>query len=162
MNNFLDITDEIIKIATKKNITISTAESFTGGFITKSLTDSSGSSSVLVAGIVAYTLFAKEKFLGVKKETLDSYTAVSKETVREMCEGVQTYTNSTIGIATTGFAGPNDGENNGFCYIGFCIKSPKIDKTIHKEFHFTGDRNIVRLKATEVALRKTLEIIKEI
>lgn len=104
-----------------KGKTVATAESCTGGMIAKMLTDVPGASQVFQYGIVSYSNEAKMKLLGVKKETLDKYTAVSQQTAIEMANGVRQLAGANIGIAVTGYAGGNEDDyrdpNNGLVYI---------------------------------------------
>ena len=86
--------------------TITVAESLTGGLISSMLCEVSGISEVFLEGIVVYTNNSKITRLGVKKETIDKYTAVSAEVAIEMAEGVRRNLSSDIGISTTGLAGP--------------------------------------------------------
>ena len=106
MNSHYLIAEKIINKATKNEITISCAESCTGGLICAALTDIPGSSSVLLGGVVSYAISAKEDILNVSKKTIDNYGVVSCETAIEMASGAQRLFNSTISIATTGIAGP--------------------------------------------------------
>jgi PncC family amidohydrolase len=86
--------------------TVSTAESCTGGLVGSRLTDVAGSSAYFLGGIVAYSNDAKVKLLGVRRETLAGYGAVSEPTAREMAEGVRKCFGTDIGLAVTGIAGP--------------------------------------------------------
>jgi PncC family amidohydrolase len=87
-------------------LTVSVAESVTGGLIGSRLTDVAGSSEYFMGGVVAYSNNAKVKLLGVKRETLAQYGAVSEETAREMAEGVRRSFGTDIGLAVSGIAGP--------------------------------------------------------
>ena len=106
----------------EKGITISSAESCTGGMFAAALTDISGISSVFDRGIVTYSNSAKVQELGVSQETLDAHGAVSEETAMEMAEGIRRASGSDIGISVTGIAGPGGGSEEkpvGLAYIGF-------------------------------------------
>ena len=91
-------------------LTMSTAESCTGGLIAKRITDIPGCSDVFCGGFVTYTNEIKQKLLGVKKETLDKYTAVSAEVAMEMARGARERTGSDIAVSATGIAGPGGSE----------------------------------------------------
>ncbi len=106
MNSHYLIAEKIIKKASENKITISCAESCTGGLICAALTDIPGSSSVLLGGVVSYVVSAKEDILNVSKKTIDNYGVVSCETAIEMASGARRLFNSTISISTTGIAGP--------------------------------------------------------
>jgi len=97
------------KILSKKNESISTAESCTGGYLAHLITSISGSSAYFKGSIIAYANEIKIEQLGVKKSTLDKFGAVSEQTIIEMAEGIRTKFNTTYGLATSGIAGPNGG-----------------------------------------------------
>lgn len=91
------------------NKTVATAESLTGGYIAKTLTDISGASAVLEGAVVSYSDRIKHKLLGVQTQTLQTYTAVSAQTAAEMAEGIRLAVGADIGISVTGVAGPTGG-----------------------------------------------------
>ena len=93
----------------EKHLTLSAAESCTGGLIAKRITDIPGCSDVFFGGCVTYTNEVKERLLGVKHETLEKYGAVSSQTAMEMARGVRIATGSDIGLSATGIAGPSGG-----------------------------------------------------
>ena len=120
-----DLLDVVGKKLIEKNITISCAESCTGGGFAKALTDVPGISAVFERGIVTYTWRAKREELGVSQETLDKYTAESEQVAREMADGLKAKTGSDLCIAITGIAGPDDMDENrpaGLAYIGLNYK----------------------------------------
>ena len=105
-----DELEEVIgKILTERKETVSVAESCTGGYLGHQFTKVSGSSAYFVGGILSYDNSVKINQLGVKPETLNTYGAVSEQTVIEMSENVRTLMKSTYGLATSGIAGPNGG-----------------------------------------------------
>ena len=139
----------------KKPLTISTAESCTGGMIASKLIEVPGISENFIEGIVSYSNEAKIKRLKVKKETLEKYGAVSEEVAREMLAGLKT----DIGISTTGIAGPGGGTKNkpvGLVYIGIKVKDEV--KVFRRELK--GDRNKIRQRAMMHALYNLLKILK--
>jgi len=139
----------------KKALTISTAESCTGGMIASKLIEVPGISENFIEGIVSYSNEAKIKRLKVKKETLEKYGAVSEEVAREMLAGLKT----DIGISTTGIAGPGGGTKNkpvGLVYIGIKVKDEV--KIFRRELK--GDRNKIRQRAMMHALYNLLKILK--
>jgi nicotinamide-nucleotide amidase len=99
----------VIRLLTEKQKKVALAESCTGGFIANRLTNVPGASAALMAGLVTYSNEAKEKFLGVKSETLAAHGAVSEATAREMAEGARVRTGTEFAIAVTGIAGPTGG-----------------------------------------------------
>ena len=140
----------------EKNLTISTAESCTGGMIASKLVDVSGISKSFMEGLVTYSNVSKTKRLKVKKETLEKYGAVSEETAREMLAGLTT----DIGISTTGIAGPDGGTKEkpvGLVYIG--IKVENEIQVFRKELK--GDRNKIRQRASMYALYNLLKILSK-
>lgn len=149
----ISIEDIVCKLLLEKNLTISTAESCTGGLVSATLINYPGVSSVFMEGCVAYSNEAKINRLGVKKETLDKFGAVSEETAREMAEGIAKNFKTNIGLSTTGIAGPGGGSKEkpvGLVYIGIYING----KTIVKKFIFEGNRQEIRLKATNSILNE--------
>lgn len=109
------------KLLTEKGLTLSVAESCTGGLLSKRITDVSGASQFYKGGACTYCNEIKRKVLGVKKETLDEFTAVSSQTVREMAQGIAMAYETDLGIGITGYAGPDGGEDGtpaGTIYIG--------------------------------------------
>ena len=139
----------------EKPLTISTAESCTGGMIASKLIEVPGISENFIEGIVSYSNEAKIKRLKVKKETLEKYGAVSEEVAREMLAGLKT----DIGISTTGIAGPGGGSKDkpvGLVYIGIKVKDEV--KVFKRELK--GDRNKIRQRAMMHALYNLLKILK--
>ena len=145
------IEDEVAKILVKNNLTISVAESCTGGMVSSSLINYPGISSVFMEGCVTYSNEAKMKSLNVKEETLNSVGAVSEQCAKEMAEGVAARHNTNIGLSTTGIAGPEGGSEEkpvGLVYMGININ----DKTIVKKYIFNGDRQQIRYRACKTLL----------
>ena len=139
----------------EKPLTISTAESCTGGMIASKLIEVPGISENFIEGIVSYSNEAKIKRLKVKKETLEKYGAVSEEVAREMLAGLKT----DVGISTTGIAGPGGGTKDkpvGLVYIGIKVKDEV--KIFRRELK--GDRNKIRQRAMMHALYNLLKILK--
>lgn len=141
----------VAKLLIDKKLTVSTAESCTGGLLAGTLINYPGISEVFLEGAVTYSNEAKMKRLGVKKETLDIYGAVSEETAIEMAKGIASEAGTDIGISTTGIAGPDGGTDEkpvGLVYIGLCING----KTSARKFNFFGDRGRVRRRTVLEAL----------
>lgn len=139
------------EILCKKNLTIATAESCTGGMIASKLIGYPGISQVFMQGAVTYSNEAKMKELSVNKETLDKFGAVSEETAKEMAEGIAKKAGVDISIVSTGIAGPGGGTEEkpvGLVYIGLYIKG----NIIVKRFNFQGDREKIRIRSTQNAL----------
>ncbi|MFA3905608.1 CinA family nicotinamide mononucleotide deamidase-related protein [Fusobacterium nucleatum] len=140
----------------EKPLTISTAESCTGGMVASKLIEVPGISENFIESIVSYSNEAKIKRLKVKKETLEKYGAVSEEVAREMLAGLKT----DIGISTTGIAGPGGGTKDkpvGLVYIGIKVKNEV--KVFKRELK--GDRNKIRQRAMMHALYNLLKILSK-
>ena len=117
-----ELADVVANMLLDKNITISCAESCTGGLFAGTLINTDGISKVFDRGIVTYSNEAKIKELGVKAETLDTFGAVSPETAAEMAEGIRAKTGTDMAVSVTGIAGPGGGSADkpvGLVYIGF-------------------------------------------
>ena len=152
MNNENSIEYNLGKILCNNKLTISTAESCTGGMVAAKLISYPGISASFLEGAITYSNEAKMKRLGVRKETLDAYGAVSEETAREMAEGIAKVSSSNTSIATTGIAGPGGGTNEkpvGLVYIAMHVNN----KTIIEKCNFSGNREEIRISATNHALK---------
>jgi nicotinamide-nucleotide amidase len=132
--------------------TIAVAESCTGGRIAAALTTMPGSSAVFHGGIVAYDNAVKERELDVPAATIAEHGAVSEETVRAMASGVRSRLGCSVGLATSGVAGPDGGSlAKPVGTVWFALASP--DGTVVAErMQFRGDRNAVQARATTYAL----------
>ena len=147
-------TEEIAKILINKHLTLATTESCTGGLLSSKLTDISGSSSYIHLNLITYSNEAKQKMLGVRRETLDNYGAVSEECSYEMASGLQKLTGSDICISTTGIAGPTGGTDEkpvGLMYSTICTKNKAI--TFEVKFH----PEISRIEMKELFVQAVLE-----
>ncbi|PWS28945.1 competence/damage-inducible protein A [Pedobacter yonginense] len=150
----------IINIMKEKGLTLSTAESCTGGYIAHLITQHPGCSSVYWGGAVAYAYELKESVLGVKESTLTTFGAVSEQTVTEMAEGALKNFGTDYSIAVSGIAGPDGGtEDKPVGTVWIAVSSKK--KTVAKVFNFSNKRiqNIERSAAS--ALMMLLNILKE-
>jgi nicotinamide-nucleotide amidase len=140
-----------------------TAESCTGGWIAKSLTDVAGSSAVFSYGIVSYSNGAKEKMLGVSNETLSENGAVSEKVVAEMAEGALHLSGADIAVAVSGVAGPDGGTDDkpvGTVWFAWARRrgsSVMIDADLQQ---FDGDRRSVRMQTVEHALNGIRDRLK--
>ncbi len=131
--------------------TLSVAESCTGGLVASRLTDISGSSDYFEWGIVAYSPAAKEQLLGVPPELIRSHGLVSLEVARAMAAGVRDRSGTTLGLATTGVAGPTGGTPEK--PVGLvCVGLAWADGTVAREFHLLGDREQVKYRGAQMAL----------
>ena len=141
----------VVNLLEKNELTISTAESCTGGLLAGRLINVPGVSDVYKEGFITYTNKAKRKTLGVNKSALKKYGAVSEQTAKEMAVGAALAADTDISISVTGIAGPDGGTNEkpvGLVYVGVCIKD-----IVHvEEFRFSGDRANVREQTVISAL----------
>ena len=131
--------------------TVSFAESCTGGNIAAAITDIPGSSLYFKSSVVTYSNESKMKLLGVKEETLTNFGAVSKETAKEMAEGVLKLSDSDYAFSVTGIAGPGGGTKKkpvGLVYIGSADKK----KTESFKFNFSGTRKDIRKRTVNTVL----------
>jgi len=135
----------------ERKMTISVAESCTGGLIGHRLTSIPGSSLYFERGIIVYSNRSKVEMLGVNKQTIDSYGAVSDQTVREMAEGIKKTAKTDMGLAVTGIAGPSGGAEDkpvGTVFIGLSVDG----KILSGQYCFSGERDKVKLTTSEMAL----------
>ena len=149
---------KLVKLLTKKKLTVSFAESCTGGLLASSITSISGSSKVFNMGLVTYSDNAKVKLLKVPKKTITKYGAVSYETCLSMVKNLSKISKSNISISITGIAGPNGGTKEkpvGLVYIGL----KKGSKIIIKKNLFKSKKRISIQKAT---VNQTLKMILNI
>lgn len=133
--------------------TVTTAESCTGGWIAKVITDISGSSAWFERGFVTYSNEAKHQMIGVASATLETHGAVSEAVVREMAQGALEAAGADYAISVSGIAGPNGGSLEkpvGTVWFGF---ASKLDGALARHQCFAGDRDAVRRQSTEYALR---------
>lgn len=151
---------ELVAALRAAGATVSTAESCTGGLVAARITSVSGASEAFKYGAVTYCNEAKNKILGVKKETLDSFGAVSAETAAEMAAGVRKIMNAEIGVSVTGLAGPNGGEGKPVGLVYVAVNSDNYSEVT--ENHFSGDRISVRNQAADKALELALRAAKKL
>ncbi len=151
MDEHKSLEEVIVHFLKERSLTLTTAESCTGGMIAARITDVPGASEVFKQGLVTYSNRAKRKLLDVKKTTLKEYGAVSEKTAKEMAKNGAFITGSDVCVSVTGTAGPTGGTEEkpvGLVYIGCCYNN----KTVVKEFHFKGERQKIREQATANAL----------
>ncbi len=144
--------------------TVSIAESCTGGWIAKSLTDNSGSSGCFGYGLVSYSNGAKESLLGVNPATLEEHGAVSEAAVREMADGALHLSGADIAAAVSGVAGPDGGSEDkpvGTVWFAWALRNKDtIDIDAEKRF-LKGDRDQIRAQTVVFALQGIRERIRE-
>ena len=143
--------EEVVELLARKHLTVTTAESCTGGLIAGTLINAAGASDVLNEGYVTYSNEAKERLVHVSHETLERYGAVSVQTAQEMAEGAARAAGADAAVSATGIAGPGGGSVEkpvGLVYIGCCLNG----RTVVKECRFNGSRMENRLRTVETAL----------
>jgi nicotinamide-nucleotide amidase len=136
-----------------------TAESCTGGWIAKALTDIAGSSQWFIEGFVTYSNPSKMRRLGVPRAVLEKSGAVSKRAVRAMAAGALRRTSAQIAVAVTGIAGPDGavpGKPVGTVWLGWAIRRGGAIRVRTQLKHFRGDRDSVRRKTVRLALEGLL------
>jgi len=139
---------------------IATAESCTGGWIAKSLTDIPGSSDVFHYGIVSYSNGAKESLLGVQLATLEEHGAVSEAVVIEMARGVLQLSGANIAVAVSGVAGPGGGSEEkpvGMVWFAWAVRDGSKITASTSCLNFDGDRELIRELTVAHALQGALE-----
>ncbi len=149
----------VATILLQRGLTLATAESCTGGWIAKLLTDIAGSSVWFEGGAVTYSNALKQKLLGVEAATLERYGAVSRETVIEMAAGARRRFATTVAVAVTGVAGPTGGSADkpvGTVWIGWQHGDAAVEA---EKFRFDGDRDAVRRHSVAAALRGVQKIL---
>jgi len=154
-----NLAKKIGELLTKKNKTLSLAESCTGGLTTSLLTDIPGSSAYILGGVISYTNGIKNKVLGVPTNILSKYTAISPETAIAMVKGVRKLTGSDYALAITGNAGPgtSEGKPLGLVYIAL----DDSNDLQCKEFHFSYSRVENKEKIAQTALKMLLKKLEE-
>ncbi|MDG2107299.1 MAG: CinA family protein [Woeseiaceae bacterium] len=142
---------------------VATAESCSGGWIGKAITDIPGSSKVFGYGIVSYANGAKESIIGVQNEALEKHGSVSSQVVEEMAKGVLRLSGADIAVAVSGVAGPSGGTKEkpvGTVWFGWAVRGGSnvlIDTACE---YFTGDRELIREASVVYALQGVRERIK--
>jgi len=143
----------VIRFFADHGLTAATAESCTGGLVSARLADIPGSSAVLLGGVVSYANEVKENVLGVKKETLLSFGAVSEETAREMAAGARRLTGASVSVSTTGIAGPGGGTaEKPVGTVCFGVSSERGTFALRKQFSPRLTREEIRRRAANEAL----------
>ncbi|MCU6761279.1 competence damage-inducible protein A [uncultured Roseburia sp.] len=155
------IEEKIAKLCEKHHLTVSTAESCTGGLVAGTLINAPGVSAVYKEGYITYSNEAKQRLLAVSEDTLNAYGAVSHQTAYEMAEGCAKAADSDFAVTTTGIAGPGGGTKQkpvGLVYIGCYAKGST--KTYEK--HYSGSRTEIRNQAVTDALALLYHAVLEV
>ena len=150
----------LIDYCKQNNLTVSAAESCTGGLIGAAITDIPGASQVFKGSIVSYSNEWKNKILRISQETLEHFGAVSSQCAEEMVTNLCKHYNTELGIAVTGIAGPTGGTAEkpvGLVYIAVKYKSEKVVK----KFHFSGNRDRIRQRTLYTAANLLRELVSK-
>lgn len=155
----LRLSSQVGCLLNDRGLTIASAESCTGGLLSHILTGVSGSSCYFIGGVVAYSNQIKEQVLGVSEATLIGFGAVSEQSAREMAEGIALKFNTSIGLSTTGIAGPTGGTPEK--PVGLVWIAIHLDNATHAfKCHFKGERNAVKADSVREVLTQLLLILE--
>ena len=148
---------DLVSLFTEKKLTLSCAESLTGGLFASTITSIPGVSKIFKGGVVTYWNEAKANVISVSNDTIDEYGVVSSECASEMVRGVKKLFNTDVAISFTGNAGPTsmEGKPVGLVYIGIIVK----ETVFTFEYMFEGDRNQIREACVKQGIKKILELI---
>jgi nicotinamide-nucleotide amidase len=154
-----NVIEQVHEIFKKRGLTLSVAESCTGGLISHYITVLPGASSFFEAGVVTYSAEAKKKILGISPSTIKKYGVVSESTAGEMAENVRSLTGTDYALSTTGNLGPDvlEEKEKGIIYIAVS----KTGQTISKEVRLTGNREENKEAASLSALNLLIEVLEK-
>jgi len=155
------IVEQLAELLIKRNKKLTIAESCTGGWIAKVLTDLAGSSAWFERGFVTYSNQAKHEMLGVADTTLEKFGAVSEETVAEMVAGALKNSHADFSLSVSGIAGPGGGSDDkpvGLVWFAWAARDAVL---LSEQQIFTGDRDAVREQAVIHALTGLLKLLDE-
>jgi len=144
-----ELATTLVRELNNKKRAVATAESCTGGWIAKALTDVPGSSGCFGYGIVSYSNGAKESILGVKNRTLVEHGAVSEPVVLEMAEGALCLSGADVSVAVSGVAGPDGGSEEkpvGTVWFAWAMRGPGGIASDAELLHFEGNRESIRMQ----------------
>lgn len=148
------------RVLKNRRLRIATAESCTGGLLAKVITDIGGASEYFELGLVTYSDIFKSRLLGVRRETLRRYGAVSENTVKEMASGLKRLSGADICVSISGIAGPSGGSSEkplGTVYFGILIGNRFV--AIKKRFY--GNRRKIRDDSIRFILKEILRRVEE-
>ena len=154
-----EVLDKVSKKLHENNLSLVSVESCTGGWVAKQITDLAGSSTIFDRGFVTYSNQAKQEMLGVSKETLDNYGAVSEQVVAEMVLGALKNSQADIALSISGIAGPGGGTAEkpvGTVCFGWMKRG---GKAVVKTLLIEGDRDKIRKRAVEFSLEGVIKQI---
>ena len=156
-----DLVDQLTDRLIAKNLTLATAESCTGGLLANTITHKAGASRIFERGFITYSNESKTELLGIPREIIDQYGAVSAETAQLMAEGALKNSRASLAVSITGIAGPDGGTPEkpvGLVFFGYALKGGSSGSLEHK---FTGTRQEIQTAATLMAMRHLLTVLNE-
>jgi len=158
-DEILDVIKRVHEIFKKRGLTLSVAESCTGGLISHYITALPGASNFFEAGVVSYSAATKREILGISASTIENYGVISESTAKEMAEKVRSLTGTDYSLSTTGNLGPEvlEGKEKGLIYIAVSQKS----QTFSRELRLTGDREENKEAASLSALNFLIEVLEK-
>lgn len=160
-----DLQTALVKALRKKKKKVAFAESCTGGYLSKRLTEVPGASAVFDCGVCSYANEIKELVLGVRAQTLAEHGAVSEETAREMAEGVRKLSGAEIGVSTTGIAGPDGGSEGkpvGLVYVGIATERGCEAFALHLSRGYKEEREYIRYLAGSHAFSLCIKALEKL
>ncbi len=158
------VTDCVVKYLCEHGITVSTAESCTGGILSSAITSVAGASGIFELGMCCYSERVKESVLGVDEKIISQYGVYSSQTAKAMASGIRKLSNADIGVGITGIAGPHDdsvsGKRAGTVYISVCSEDKEITRELRLyESLAEVTRENVRVESAVSALRMVAELV---
>ena len=160
LNNLEILSADLGALLQKNKMFFTSAESCTGGLLSQSIVSVPGSSAWFGCSFITYSNISKQKILGVSKDTLKTFGAVSEEVVKEMVTGALDESHADLGIAISGIAGPGGGTDErpvGTVCVAWKLKG---SETIKSTFLFEGNRNEVRYQTVITGLEGAIELLK--
>ncbi|MFW9951470.1 MAG: CinA family protein [Candidatus Thorarchaeota archaeon] len=157
--DLLKRTNNLVKRLGEANITLAVAESCTGGYISNMITNIPGASAIFDRGIICYSNESKTQLLNVDPKTLEKDGAVSESVAQQLARNIRILSNTTIGISTTGIAGPTGGSPEkpiGLIYIGFSNENA----TIVEKYQLSADRISFKEKVFDIILSYLEKVTK--
>ena len=154
-----DLAEQLGECLVARGLKLASAESCTGGWLAKIITDIPGSSAWFTGSVVSYSNEAKQSLLGVSENTLKEFGAVSGETVLEMSDGLFAHTDADVAVSVSGIAGPDGGSEDkpvGLVWLSW----GKRDKSVFANpYNFAGDREAVRKQSIKQALNNLQDLL---
>ena len=159
MTDLINLSETLAKLLLDQQKQLAVAESCTGGWLAKTLTDIAGSSAWFERGLVTYSNAAKQELLGVSAATLEQQGAVSESVVREMTQGVLANSSVDVAVAISGIAGPSGGTADKPVGTVWFAWATRDGLDVAMCCQFDGDRTAVRQQSVRYALERLLELL---